>query len=117
MQLTQLQSIAVWGAVAGAVLAIVAIVVLIRAMKRAQRALAIGQTVVAQIQAQHDVLRNAIDALPDGLALFDADDRLIACNRSFAEAFARMSDLRVHGARHVDPVSYTHLTLPTILRV
>ena len=104
MQLTQLQSIAVWGAVAGAVLAIIAIVVLVRAMKRAQRALAIGQTVVAQIQAQHDVLRNAIDALPDGLALFDADDRLIACNRSFAEAFARMSDLRVHGARHVDLV-------------
>lgn len=104
MEVTQVQSIALWGVAAAAVAAIVAIVVLLRTMRRAQRALAIGQTVVSQVQAQHDALRDAIDALPDGLALFDPDDRLIACNRSFAEAFARMSDLRVHGARHVDLV-------------
>jgi len=101
---SQVQSIALWVGVAGAAVCIAAIVLLLRARRRAERALAIGQTVVAQVQAQHDVLRNAIDALPDALALFDADDRLIACNRSFAEAFARMSDLRVHGARHVDLV-------------
>ena len=105
--MSQVQSIALWGGAAGAVVAIVAIVLLLRALRRAQRALAIGKTVVAQVQAQHDALRDAIDALPDGLALFDADDRLIACNRSFAEAFARMSDLRVHGARHVDLVRAT----------
>ena len=99
-----MQSIALWGGAAGTVVAIVAIALLLRARQRAERALAIGQSVVAQVQAQHDALRNAIDAIPDGLAVFDADDRLIACNRSFAEAFARMSDLRVHGARHVDLV-------------
>jgi len=83
---------------------VVAIVLLARARHRAQRALAIGQAVVVQVEAQHDALRNAIDGLPDGLALFDADDRLVVCNRSFAEGFARVSDLRVHGARHVDLV-------------
>jgi len=101
---SQVQSIALWSGLAGAAVCIAVIVLLLRARRRAERALAIGQTVVAQVQAQHDVLRNAIDALPDALALFDADDRLIACNRSFAEAFARISDLRVHGARHVDLV-------------
>jgi PAS domain-containing protein len=101
---SQVQSIALWSGLAGAAVCVAVIVLLLRARRRAERALAIGQTVVAQVQAQHDVLRNAIDALPDALALFDADDRLIACNRSFAEAFARMSDLRVHGARHVDLV-------------
>ena len=102
--MSELQSIALWVGAAAAVAATVAIVLLLRAMRRSQRALAIGQTVVAQVQAQHDALRNAIDGMPDGLALFDAEDRLVACNRSFAEAFARMSDLRVHGARHVDLV-------------
>lgn len=113
----QVHSIALWGGTAAAVpwplvavaigvvaIGVVAIALLLRAKRRAERALAIGQTVVAQIEAQHDALRNAIDSVPDGLALFDADDRLIACNRSFAEAFARVSDLRVHGARHVDLV-------------
>ncbi len=111
------QSIALGSGAAGAVpwpvvsiaafvmaVGIVAIVLLVRAMRRAERALAIGQAVVAQIQAQHDALRNAIDGLPDGVALFDADDRLVVCNRSYSEAFARMSDLRVSGARHVDLV-------------
>lgn len=97
-------SVALWGGAAGAVAGVAVITLLLRAKRRAERALAIGQTVVAQVQAQHDALRNAIDGLPDGLALFDADDRLIACNRSFAQAFARMSDLRIHGARHVDLV-------------
>lgn len=85
-------------------MSVAAIVLLLRARRRAERALAISRTVVAQIQAQHDALRNAIDGLPDGLALFDSDDRLVVCNRSFAEAFARLSDLRLHGARHVDLV-------------
>lgn len=99
-----MQSIALWGVAAGAVVGIAAIVLLLQGKRRAERALAIGQTVVAQVQAQHDALRNAVDGLPDGLALFDADDRLVVCNRSFVVAFARMSDLRVHGARHVDLV-------------
>jgi len=83
---------------------VVAIVLLARAKRRAQRALAISQAVVTQVEAQHDALRNAVDGLPDGLALFDADDRLVVCNRSFAEGFARVSDVRVYGARHVDLV-------------
>lgn len=99
-----MQSVALWwGCAAAAGMAIAAtVLLLLRAKRRAERALAIGQTVVAQVQAQHDALRDAVDALPDGIALFDAQDRLIACNRSFAQAFARVSDLRVHGARHVD---------------
>src|SRR6185436_18891438 len=94
-----------WGCAAVAAMAIAATgLLLLQGKRRAERALAIGQTVVAQVQAQHDALRNAVDGLPDGLALFDADDRLVVCNRSFVVAFARMSDLRVHGARHVDLV-------------
>jgi PAS domain-containing protein len=99
------QSFALWGGAAGAAaIGIAAIVLLFRARRRAERALAIGQTVVAQVQAQHDALRNAIDGLPDGLVLFDAEGRLVVCNRSFAEAFARVSDQRLHGARRIDLV-------------
>ncbi|HKW84254.1 MAG TPA: PAS-domain containing protein [Burkholderiaceae bacterium] len=117
MEGSQVHSFALWGSATGTlawplaavvggvvVAGIVAIVLLLRAKRRAERALAIGKMVVAQIEAQHDALRSAIDGMPDGLAVFDADDRLIACNRSFAEAFARTSDMRVHGARHVDLV-------------
>ncbi|MEZ5823340.1 MAG: EAL domain-containing protein [Geminicoccaceae bacterium] len=41
----------------------------------------------SQLETAHHVLDEAIGALSDGIALFDADDRLILCNRAFAESY------------------------------
>lgn len=73
-----------------------------RASHRHASALEIARTAIAQIQAQHDALRGMFDGVADGLALFDASDRLVACNRACTEAYARITDRRLHGARYVD---------------
>ena len=41
----------------------------------------------SQLETAHHVLDEAIGALGDGIALFDADDRLILCNRGFSESY------------------------------
>jgi PAS domain-containing protein len=87
-----------------ALLALAALIGLIRARRHAERALRIARAHATQEQAQHDALRSAIDAIPDGLALFDAEDRLVVCNRAFADGFARVSERRIHDARYVDLV-------------
>lgn len=93
-----------WLALLAACLAMAALIGLVRARRHAERALRIARAHATQEQAQHDALRSAIDALPDGLALFDADDRLVVCNRAFAAGFARVSERRIHDARYVDLV-------------
>ena len=86
-----------------------------RASRRHASALEIARTVIAQVQAQHDALRGMFDGAADGLALFDASDRLVACNRACTEAFARITDRRIHGARYVDlaraAIACSHETL------
>ncbi|HKX40929.1 MAG TPA: PAS-domain containing protein [Burkholderiaceae bacterium] len=73
-----------------------------RASRRHAGALEIARAVIEQVQAQHDALRGMFDGVADGLALFDASDRLIACNRACTTAYARITDRRIHGARYVD---------------
>ena len=41
----------------------------------------------AELAAAHDRLSDAIESIPDDFALFDADDRLVLCNRSYAQPF------------------------------
>jgi diguanylate cyclase (GGDEF)-like protein len=47
-------------------------------------------------------LENAIEAMTDGFVIWDPQDRLVACNRSFRELYAASADLLVPGARLED---------------
>lgn len=42
----------------------------------------------AELAGAHDRLSDAIESIPDAFALFDADDRLVLCNRKYAQTFA-----------------------------
>lgn len=54
------------------------------------------------IEAAASRLRDAIEALPEGFALFDADDRLVAFNERYRELYAVTGDSIVPGARFED---------------
>ena len=50
---------------------------------------------VAQLQAQQSrqLLQDAIEALPEGLAVFDAEDRLLLCNTQYRIMYPRLAHL------------------------
>lgn len=62
-----------------------------------------GIDVTAEIEAKQqaarldECLRGALDSLPHGVALFDADDRLIYCNAKHAAIYPELSDFMVPG--------------------
>jgi diguanylate cyclase (GGDEF)-like protein/PAS domain S-box-containing protein len=47
-------------------------------------------------------LDDALEAMADGFVLFDAEDRLVLCNRRWLEFFPHSRDVRVPGARAAD---------------
>jgi diguanylate cyclase (GGDEF)-like protein len=47
-------------------------------------------------------LEDALDALPDGFVMYDAEDRLVLCNRRYREMYAETADLIVPGVRFED---------------
>ncbi|MGY6412254.1 MAG: PAS domain S-box protein [Alkalilacustris sp.] len=49
-------------------------------------------------------LETAVEALPDGFAYYDSDDRLVICNERYREFNARTAPLIVPGARFEDLV-------------
>lgn len=56
--------------------------------------------VIAELAAANEdataarvLLRDAIESLDDGFALYDADDRLILCNRAFLQIFPTIEDI------------------------
>jgi PAS domain-containing protein len=55
-------------------------------------------------QGLYQLLANAIDAVPEGLALFDAEDRYILWNRRYAEIYGPISETLAVGARFEDVV-------------
>jgi diguanylate cyclase (GGDEF)-like protein len=63
-------------------------------------------------QARHDAeaarrqLADAIAALPDGFALFDADDRLVVCNERYRNLYRETAAAIVTGARFEDLLRY-----------
>lgn len=62
--------------------------------------------IVAQAQAEaqlaRDRLRDAIEAIPEGVVFLDAEGRYILWNRRYAEIYHRSADLFRPGARLVD---------------
>lgn len=51
-------------------------------------------------------LREAIDALPDGFALFDSDDRLVLCNERYRALYRESGPALQIGARFEDLLRY-----------
>ncbi|MHA3978792.1 PAS-domain containing protein [Halovulum sp. GXIMD14794] len=49
-------------------------------------------------QASPDLLADAIEALSEGLAIYDAENRLVTCNRRYIEMLHQISDLIKPGA-------------------
>jgi diguanylate cyclase (GGDEF)-like protein/PAS domain S-box-containing protein len=48
----------------------------------------------SEAQAAHGRLLDAFDVVPEGLALFDPDDRLVLWNKRYAEIYARTTNIR-----------------------
>ena len=57
----------------------------------------------------HTNLADAIEALPDGIVLFDADDRLVFCNAKYHELHAAVADVMVPGV-HIEEIVRTAMS-------
>ena len=55
----------------------------------------------SEVQLAHQHLREAFEAVPEGLVLFDADDRLVMWNRRYAELYPATSNITA-GTRFED---------------
>jgi PAS domain S-box-containing protein len=55
-----------------------------------------------EARAAHQHLVDALDLVPEGLVIFDKDDRYLLWNQKYAEIFDRSRDLIVKGARFED---------------
>ena len=71
---------------------------------RRQRAVAEQAQAVAEAATQR--LSDAIEALPDGFALYDADDRLVVCNSRYLELYGKSAPSMKPGARFEDVLRY-----------
>jgi PAS domain S-box-containing protein len=56
----------------------------------------------AEAAEAHARLRQAVDAMPEGLAFFDPDDRLVLWNRRYADVHPAAADMLTPGVRFVD---------------
>lgn len=53
----------------------------------------------------HDTLFEALDTLPEGFVVYDAEERLVLCNRAFRDFNPEIADRIVPGARFADLVA------------
>ena len=60
----------------------------------------------AQAQQERERLEDAIEALPDGFALYDADDRLVVSNQRYREIYAHSAPAIRPGTRFEDILRY-----------
>lgn len=56
----------------------------------------------AELRQAHETLEDAVESLSEGLALYDADDRLVMCNKNYREFNQISADLLVPGTRWED---------------
>jgi diguanylate cyclase (GGDEF)-like protein len=64
------------------------------------------ETALAQADASRATLADAIEALPDGFALYDAEDRLVLCNQRYRDIYVESAPAMALGARFEDIVRY-----------
>jgi diguanylate cyclase (GGDEF)-like protein/PAS domain S-box-containing protein len=57
-----------------------------------------------EARAAHQNLLDALDVVPEGIVIFDKDDRYLLWNKKYAEIFDRSGDLIVKGSRFEDVV-------------
>jgi diguanylate cyclase (GGDEF)-like protein/PAS domain S-box-containing protein len=57
-----------------------------------------------EARAAHQRLVDALDVIPEGIVIFDEEDRYVLWNQKYAEIFERSGDLLVVGARFEDVV-------------
>jgi two-component system cell cycle sensor histidine kinase PleC len=70
-----------------------------RVEARTQRAEGELRAAESRARAAEACLLDAIDSLNEGFVLFDADDRLVLCNRKYRDLYAISADLLQAGAR------------------
>jgi len=74
--------------------------------RQARRALAeakaIAERAEADARAAHETLVNTLDVIPEGLAIFDANDRYVLWNRRYAEIYAENDGALAVGMRFED---------------
>lgn len=63
-------------------------------LKRHEREL---ERLAREAEQAHDRLHAAIEALPDGFAYYDAEDRLVLCNHRYRSYFPKSADAMVPG--------------------
>jgi CheY-like chemotaxis protein len=68
-------------------------------LRFARRALAQAE---AETRAAQDRLREAIDLLPEGIVILDAEGRYVLWNKRYAEIYHRSADLFAPGAKFTD---------------
>src|SRR4051794_17087636 len=59
-------------------------------------------TMVDALKTTHDRLVQALDVVPEGLAIFDAEDRYVLWNEKYSELYSESRDLIAAGARFED---------------
>lgn len=79
---------------------------------RAVQILGINQDVTeehlarSRAEAAEDRLMNAVNALPDGFVIYDAEDRLVLCNTRYKELYAESAPAMVPGTSFADVIRY-----------
>ncbi len=53
---------------------------------------------ITELKRAHELLRNAIEAMTEGFALYGPDDRLVVCNQKLLELHADVADILVPGS-------------------
>ncbi|MCC6006084.1 MAG: PAS-domain containing protein, partial [Rhodobacteraceae bacterium] len=71
------------------------------ATERREAEAALARLALDAAQARNRLV-NAVEALPDGFAYYDAQDRLVLCNRRYREFYPRAAERMVPGARYED---------------
>ncbi|MGH6716353.1 MAG: PAS-domain containing protein, partial [Bradyrhizobium sp.] len=59
-----------------------------------------AEAAIADARKLHERLREAIDILPQGIVILDADARYVLWNKKYAEIYGRSADLFEPGARY-----------------
>jgi diguanylate cyclase (GGDEF)-like protein/PAS domain S-box-containing protein len=63
-----------------------------------------AEAAIEEARKSHERLREAVDILPQGIVLLDAEGRYILWNKKYAEIYRRSSDLFKPGARLQDAI-------------
>lgn len=74
--------------------------------RRARRHLHASVSMRLEVDAAWRQLDEAIESINEGFVLFDADDRLVRCNRKYRELYAMSSDVLVPGTTFEDLIRY-----------